>query len=200
MHNSSMVRALGGVLVAIGLSGAGLLLLTARREPPRPGASHGSYVPQEISGLESCRESFAQTISEDRMLSGWCLRGNDTFLFVAAEGQAARLEAGPPPSHVGDLPAPLGPHPVPPVDALSPPGLELGPPNLLGSRLGWFTSWPGAPLAFVVRDDGLVLPLPPLEGDSAADPRHLADTCEWVAGASLGRDGRRRAAWWRRTC
>ncbi len=77
---------------------------------------------------------------------------------------------------------------------------ELGPPNLLGSTLGRISSGAEAPTAFVVRQDGLVLPLAPLPGDSAADPRYLADTCEWVAGASIARDGRRRAAWWRRTC
>ncbi len=180
------------------MAGPGLLLLTCRQEQPNAGAAHGAYVPREIPGLESCRESVAQSISEERTLSGWCLREGDTLHFVAEGDRTARLESWPPPGPPGELPR--EPAPARPVNALSRYAVELGPPNLLGSRLGWFSSGTGAPLAFVVRDDGLVLPLPPLEGDSAADPRHLADTCEWVAGASLGRDGRRRAAWWRRTC
>lgn len=197
---SSLVRALRGPLVALGVSGPVLLLLTCHQERPSPGAAHGAYVPQGIPGLESCRESLAQSISEERTLSGWCLREGDTLHFVAAGARAARLEDWPPPGESDELQRNATPAEVHRVDALFPYAVELGPPNLLGSRLGWFTGGTGAPMAFVVRDDGLVLPLPPLEGDSAADPRHLADTCEWVAGASLGRDGRRRAAWWRRTC
>lgn len=198
MGISSLVRALRGPLFALGITGPGLLLPACRREPPSPGAAPGEYVPAGIPGLESCRESVAQSISEERTLSGWCLREGDTLHFVAVGDRPARLEGWPPLSEPGALPR--DPAPARPVHALSRYAVELGPPNLLGSRLGWFTSGAGAPLAFVVRDDGVVLPLPPLEGDSAADPRHLADTCEWVAGASLGRDGRRRAAWWRRTC
>lgn len=186
--------------MALVVSGPGVVLLTCRAEPPSPGAVHGEYAPHGIPGLESCRESVARSISEERVLSGWCLRAGDTLHFVAAGARAARLEAWPPPGEPGVLPRDPAPAPLRPINALSRYGLELGPPNLLGSRLGWFSDGTGAPQAFVVREDGLVLPLPPLEGDSAADPRHLADTCEWVAGASLGRDGRRRAAWWRRTC